>query len=84
MTPYELMLHIEAFTEMKQAQIEQEVTMVWLGEYYHRLKSLPPLKDVMKKIKNENKKMTTEEMLEMAKTLNAQFGGTVETAKSGE
>lgn len=84
MTPYELNLSIEAFVERKEAESIENITLVWLGEYYHRIKKLPRLDEVTRKLKPK-KKMTDQEMLETVKQLNAMFGGTVETeAKSGE
>jgi hypothetical protein len=83
MTPYELALYIESFYESKEAELKERLTLVWLGEYYHRTKKLPSLRSELKKISVGNKpKMTDQEMLEMAKRLNAQFGGTFE--KSGD
>lgn len=82
MTPYELNLAAEIFMEQSQEQIEKEITMVWLGEYYHRIKKLPTLKEILKDIKPK-KEMTADEMLEEVKRLNALFGGSVET-KEGD
>lgn len=83
MTPYELSLSLEAYTESKEAQLKEDLTLVWLGEYYHRTKRLPSLKDELKKITAEVKReMSDDEMLEMVKALNAQFGGTYEKAVS--
>lgn len=77
-TPYELMIHLEAFQEGQQNDLQERLTLVWLGEYYHRLKRLPKIKDELKKLMPNDQAMTDEEMLEMVKTLNAQFGGTFE------
>lgn len=78
MTPYELSLFIEAYTEKQQAEIEEKLTLVWLGEYYHRTKRLPSLKDELKKLSGEkNKVMTDAQMLQMVKELNTKFGGEV-------
>jgi hypothetical protein len=83
MTPYELALFIESYTEKKEADLKEQLTLVWLGEYYHRTKRLPSLRDELRKISgNNSKEMTTEEMLETVKRLNAQFGGTYK--KGGE
>jgi hypothetical protein len=77
MTPYELSLHLEAYTEAQEAEMKDRLTLVWLGEYYHRQKRLPSLKNELKKISGEaDKIMTDNEMLETVKALNAQFGGT--------
>jgi hypothetical protein len=63
--------------------MQERITLVWLGEYYHRLKRLPKIKDELKKLMPNEKDMTDEEMLEMVKALNVQFGGTFEK-KGGE
>ena len=64
--------------------MKERLTLVWLGEYYHRTKRLPNLqrrikKDFRRSTKNN---MTDDEMLETVKRLNAQFGGTY--IKGGE
>ena len=83
MTPYELSLYLEAYLEKQEAEMQEKLTLVWLGEYYHRTKRLPSLKDELKKITGgKNKVMTDAEMLQMVKELNVKFGGTVE--KGGE
>lgn len=77
-TPYELSLHLEAHTELLEAKAKENLTMVWLGEYYHRTKKLPQLESELRKISSEKPKaMTDKQMLEMVKQLNAQFGGNV-------
>lgn len=77
MTPYELSLTIESYTEQKETLLKEQLSLVWLGEYYHRTKRLPNLQSELKKISSETKKeMTDDEMLEVVKMLNAQFGGT--------
>jgi hypothetical protein len=82
MTPYELNLAIEAYTERKQAEIEEQVTMTWLGEYYHRMKRLKPINEILKEMKrSKNKDMSDEQMLDMVKHLNAQFGGNTESGE---
>lgn len=83
MTPYELSLYIEAVFERQEAETKEKLTMVWLGEYYHRTKRLPKLKDELKKISGDTKKsMSPDEMLETVKRLNTQFGGV--TIKGGD
>lgn len=84
MTPYELMLHVEAFLERQQAQIEEKVSLVWLGEHYHRIKKLPSLKKIIKDMQPTKGPMTSDEMLEMVKQLNAQFGGEIISAETKE
>jgi hypothetical protein len=77
MTPYELALYQEAFMEVLQAEKQEKLVLTWLGEYYHRIKKLPPLKDEMKKLMNidANSSMNDEEMFKVAQRLNKQFGG---------
>ena len=77
MTPYELSLCVEAHYETKQAEMKDKLTLVWLGEYYHRTKRLPNLQKELRKIAGEEEKptMTDDEMLQKVKHLNAQFGG---------
>jgi hypothetical protein len=79
MTPYELTLYNEAYVETKESELKDRLTLVWLGEYYHRTKKLPRLKDELRKISSEKQQrvMTNDEMLETVKRLNRQFGGTV-------
>jgi hypothetical protein len=78
MTPYEFALYCEAYSENKEADMKERLTLVWLGEYYHRTKKLPNLNKELKKISGESQKvMSNDEMLEMVKRLNQQFGGKV-------
>jgi hypothetical protein len=78
LTPYELALYCEVYFESKENDLKEKLTLVWLGEYYHRTKKLPKLKDELRKILGEKQPvMTDEEMLKMVKRLNQQFGGTV-------
>jgi hypothetical protein len=76
MTPYELALICEVWAEQKEAENITKITMVWLGEYYHRIKKLPPIKKAVDDVLGGKKKtMSDEEMLEKVKSLNAMFGG---------
>lgn len=84
MTPYELMLHVEAFLDRQQAEMEEKVSLVWLGEHYHRLKKLPSLKKILKDMQPNKGPMTNDEMLEMVKQLNSQFGGELILAETKE
>lgn len=80
MTPYELNLAAEVYTEKLEQEQEEKVTLVWLGEYYHRIKKLPALKDVLKKNTTKTA-MSDKEMLAKAKMLNQLFGGKEITLK---
>ena len=51
---------VEAHAEKKEAEMKESLTLVWLGEYYHRTKRLPSLKDELKKISGEKKKAMTD------------------------
>jgi len=81
MTPYELNLHAEIFEEKQKFEQEERLTLVWMGEYFHRIETLPPLKEVLGK-KEEPKEMTAEEMLANVMQLNSALDGTVK--KAGE
>jgi hypothetical protein len=79
MTPYELGIIIEVMNEKKQMDNEEKLTLVWLGEKLHRMEKLLTLDKLLGKTTTPVKKhMTDDEMLEMVKKLNAQFGGSVE------
>lgn len=76
MTPYELSLYAEVFEEKQTLKLEEQLTLVWLGEYYHRLKKLPSLKTELDKIaKEEQTNMSDDEMLRVVTMLNNQFKG---------
>jgi len=63
--------------------LKERLTLVWLGEYYHRTKYLPNLQEELNKISGEKKReMTDFEMLQAVKRLNKQLGGTY--IKDGE
>jgi hypothetical protein len=78
MTPYELKLFAQVFTEKQQRENDEKLTLVWLGEYWHRIKKLPTLNEALGKKDEPKKLMTDDEMLETVKKLNAKFGGSVE------
>jgi hypothetical protein len=83
MTPYELALFSEAYAEKSEAELKERLTLVWLGEYYHRTKRLPKLKDELRKVSGEKDRvMTSDQMLSVVHKLNKQFGGKV--IKGGE
>lgn len=79
MTPYELNLIVESLNEKLMVEKDEKIILVWLNEYWHRQKKLPPLKKALEDVRGkENEPMSDEEMLEMVKMLNLQFGGTTE------
>jgi hypothetical protein len=75
MTPYELSLHIQDYNEKRIQEDKDKIALVHLGEYLHRTKKLPTLKQLLGQ--DKKKVMTDEEMLEQVKQLNAIFGGVV-------
>lgn len=81
MTPYELMLFAEVHAERTELEHEEKLVLVWLGEYYHRVKKLPSLKEVLGK-KNVTKKpqMSDDQMFKAVQILNQKFGGKFESS----
>lgn len=74
MTPYELNLCAEVYNEKKDNEAKEKVTLVWLGEYYHRQKTLKSLKRTLHEFfGGDQHYMTDEEMLQKAKELQAKF-----------
>lgn len=77
-TPYELALFAEAYAEKQEVELKERLSLVWMGEYYHRTKRMPKLSDELKKISSGKKgNMSSEQMLAVVRRLNKQFGGTV-------
>ncbi|SDM17347.1 hypothetical protein [Bacillus sp. OK048] len=74
MTPYELGLFIEHHNEKIKFEVEEKITLVYLGAAWQRAKTMPSLDSILNK-KPQRKQMTNEEMLEKVKHLNAAFGG---------
>lgn len=72
MTPYELNLCAEVYMERVEAEKEEKISLVWLGEYYHRIKTLPSLREALGKNK---KPMSEKQMFEVVKKLNEKLGG---------
>jgi hypothetical protein len=71
-TPYEFTFYVQAFIdEMKQKQ-EDWITQAYLTAYWHRVKKMPNLKEILGKKPQEQ---TPNQMLEEIKKLNASMGG---------
>jgi hypothetical protein len=81
MTPYELTLHAEIYQEKQKFDQEERLSLVWMGEYFHRVEKLPTLNEILGK-KEEMKEMSAEEMLANVMQLNSALDGTVK--KAGE
>lgn len=76
LTPNELSVAVQAFAEKMKREHEQQVVVAYLNAYWHRVKKMPSLKEVLGG-KSLKKKKTPEEMLSVVKQLNEAFGGTV-------
>jgi hypothetical protein len=74
MTPYELSLHIQVFNEKRIQEDKDKIALVHLGEYLHRTKKLPTLKQLLN-LSEKKEAMSDDEMFEQVKKLNAMFGG---------
>jgi len=81
MTPYELNIHAEIFEEKQRFEQEERLSLVWMGEYLHRVEKMPTLNELLGK-KEETKVMSAEEMLANVMQLNSAMDGTVK--KAGE
>ncbi|MCP8969726.1 hypothetical protein [Ectobacillus ponti] len=75
MTPYELNLFINGYYEKQKQEQENDITLAYLTAYWHRVKKMPALKDVLKQPQQPKKQMSNEQMFERVKALNAAFGG---------
>lgn len=73
-TPFEINLLIEKYIEDKKEKAKSIITLAWYTEAFARQKTLSDLEEILKD-KKEKKEMTSEDMLEEIKKLNAQLGG---------
>lgn len=67
---------MKGFNEIEQYRNEQSITQAYMTAAWQRSKKMPKLSEVLKKVKPK-KPMTSEQMLDEIKKLNAAFGGTV-------
>lgn len=83
MTPYELSVYAQTYSKKQQEEMKEKITLAylnsmwtiqWLGKRHQQPK---PLKEILKSIGREKKKMTDEQMFNQVKVLNAVFGGEV-------
>lgn len=79
LTPREFEVLVKAYHERNKRETEQQIVAAYLTAYWHRVKKMPSLKDVLGHKHTQKQKKTPEEMLEVVKRLNAAFGGTVLT-----
>lgn len=82
MTPHELNLHVESFTERMRHDYKEKLTMSYLTAYWGRSKKMPELKKLLGE--EAPKKQSDKDMLDKVRALNAAFGGIVEHERSGE
>lgn len=78
LTPGELSIMIHAYNERKKHEHDEQLVVAYLTAYWHRVKRMPSINDVISKkpVKNDVQQ-TPEEMLEEIKRLNIALGGTV-------
>jgi hypothetical protein len=76
LTPHELSILVDAFKEKTKREQEFQVVTAYLTAYWHRVKKMPSMKEILKESEVKKKK-TPEQMLDVVKQLNAAFGGTV-------
>lgn len=83
MTPYELNIYAQTYNEKQQEEMKEKITLAylnsmwtiqWLGKRHQQPK---PLKEILKNVGREKKRMTDEQMFNQVKVLNAVFGGEV-------
>lgn len=84
MTPYELSLYAKDYIEREKEKFEFEVykaylTAAWVSRWVWQ-KRIPKFEDIIRK---RNKKMTSEQMFQQVKVLNAILGGNVVNANKG-
>lgn len=72
MTPYQLNLHINAYSDRIKEEQKQQITVAYLTAALSRVKKMPKLDEL---INEPKKKMTDEEMFEEIKKINIQMGG---------
>jgi len=73
LTPAELNIYIECYTQNKQNDFKEQITVAYYNAYFHRVKTMPKLKDFLGKI--GKKEMTDDEMYQKIIGLNKLFGG---------
>ena len=77
LTPRELTVLVDAYEIEEKLQHEKDMAVAYLTAYWHRVKKMPSLKEVLGIKKPAKRTQTPEEMLETVKRLNEAFGGTV-------
>jgi len=77
MTPYELNIRVEMYSELKKEQRKADIVTAFYSAYFQRLKTLSSkdLNDILDKI--DNPEMDDYAMFGVIKRLDAMFGGEV-------
>ena len=83
MTPHELNLHVEAYTERMTFEGKERITQAYLTAGWGRVKKMPDLKKLLGQDKSK-KQQTPEQMLKVVQQLNAAFGGKEVRKEIGE
>lgn len=76
-SPYELSLKVEAFQNRRKYTNNMLVQTAYLTAYYHRVKKMPSLKEILKDDEEKPKAKTTDDMYDLIQKLNSSFGGEV-------
>lgn len=83
MTPFELSIYVDAYREKMNREQENLITQAYLTAYWQRVKKMPNLREVLKS-KPKKKQMTDQQLFNMARALNAAFGGTDSIGKGAK
>lgn len=78
MTPHELNLHIEAYSERLRQEQNDGITLAYLGAYWNRVKRMPGLNNILGKTEKKIEQ-TPEQMLAAVKAMHAAMGGETKT-----
>ena len=74
LTPYEFSLEVKAYNKRTKAEQDERMTLTYLGAVWQRTKKMPKLQEFLHN-KPQKKRMTSEQMFDMVKSLHAAFGG---------
>jgi hypothetical protein len=77
LTPHELNLIVDVYGDKMKMEYEQDVTVAFIGEYFHRVEKLERkiLDGMLGKTEESPKQMSDMEMLIHVHQLNAALGG---------
>lgn len=75
-TPGELSIYVDVYNQKLKNEQEEKMVIAYLGAYWHRVKKMPSLKELLNK-EEKKKKQTVSDMLAEIKRLNTAMGGTV-------